>query len=103
MSDITTIRSAKAKRVVPKSKAALVEEAFAVRTVFMLVVNDEPKMVTDDLEVVIREWDRISNETPGTTGGITVQSFRADIMVRDGWVLKAVGGRVWLNPSLVLT
>lgn len=69
-------------------------------TVYKTIVNANYLYEGPDLETAIRLWDSESVHRANLVGGIMVQSFRNDVMVRDGWILHVKDGHVYLNPRL---
>lgn len=52
-----------------------------------------------EYESAARHWDRSFFNVPAPVGGIMVQEYRDDVMVRDGWVVKvSEDGSVYINP-----
>lgn len=71
-------------------------------TVYRVYVDDVVVDVFDSLEWAIREWDRSTyNLGRIVPGGIEVQEFEGEVMMRDGWILHIQpNGTVYLNPNL---
>lgn len=68
-------------------------------TVYKTVVNANYLYEGPDREAAIRAWDAESVSRADLTGGIMVQGFSGEIMVRDGWLLHvSEDGHVYLNP-----
>ena len=69
------------------------------RTIYKTVANGEVLYDGESKESAIRAWDAESVYRAGLHGGVAVQSFSGDTMVRDGWVLHVnADGHVYLNP-----
>lgn len=73
-----------------------------LRNVFRTYVQGKSFYTGDSLETAIRVWDSETyNLGKSVAGGVTVQQFSGDVMVRDGWVMHVMeDGTVFLNPSL---
>lgn len=71
-----------------------------MRTVYTTTVNDTDFYTGEDLEKAIRVWDMQTHGLDNATGGIGVQTFDGDWIIRDGWILHVDNGRVFLNPNL---
>lgn len=68
-------------------------------TVYKTIVNANYVYEGSDKESAIRAWDAESVHRANLVGGVMVQSFKDDIMVRDGWILHVnESGHVYLNP-----
>lgn len=76
------------------------------RTEYTVVLNGETLSTEDDLAGAISRWDLESfqhtrDHGRPTSGGITVQSWNGEVMVRDGWILHLhENGHVYLNTNL---
>jgi len=55
----------------------------------------------DSLEEAARAWAAQTYNDPNATGGITIQQWRGELMVRDGWVLHVHNGVTYLNPAVL--
>lgn len=74
------------------------------QTVYTVVLDDEGSRYQGlDLEQAIRDWDLATHTAERVTpGGILVQTFDGDTMVRDGWILHVRrDGTVYLHPRLI--
>jgi len=70
-------------------------------TVYKTVVNAVYLYEGDSQEAAIRAWDAESVHRADLVGGVMVQSFAGDVMVRDGWILHVnESGHVYLNPRV---
>lgn len=70
-------------------------------TVYKTVVNANYLYEGDSQELAIRAWDAESVHRADLSGGVMVQSFSGDVMVRDGWILHvSESGHVYLNPRV---
>ena len=58
----------------------------------------------ESLEEAIRTWDSATYRLEkSVSGGVTIQTFDGDLMVRDGWVLHVLeDGTCYLNPRIML-
>lgn len=57
-----------------------------------------------NLSEAIRAWDAATYQVAPNSGGISVQSWQGEVMVRDGWILHLHdNGVVYLNPNLTET
>lgn len=72
------------------------------RKVFTTYVNGKMVYSGDSQERAIRIWDAATYSLgKSIPGGISVQEFSGDLMVRDGWILHIHNdGTVYLNPSI---
>ena len=73
------------------------------RTEYVTWVTGYEQYRGPDLETAIRAWDGNPTVLAGgiTSGGISVQTWQNDIMVRDGWILHVYeNGQVFLNPNI---
>jgi hypothetical protein len=79
----------------------------SLRHEFTTYVDGEVAYKGDDLESAIRSWDGspdLLGDKRLPAGGVSVQSWSGDIMVRDGWILHIhEDGQVYLNPNLALS
>ena len=72
-----------------------------MNTVYKTIVNANYLYEGDSQVEAIRVWDSESIHRAGLVGGIMVQSFDEDVMVRDGWILHVnETGHVYLNPRV---
>lgn len=73
-----------------------------MKTIFRTYVQGKSFYTGESLEEAIRTWDRQTHQLgKSVAGGVTVQTFDGDVMVRDGWVLHVMeDGTAYLNPSL---
>lgn len=70
-------------------------------TEYVTTVNGVTAYKGNNLKEAIRAWDHETFTGPHT-GGITVQQWHDDTMVRDGWILHVRdNGVVYLNPKVV--
>ena len=71
-------------------------------TLYTVTINGEVVFEGYDKAEAIRRWDADTHAlTSLPEGGIGVQSFNDDhVMVRDGWILRVEGTRVYLNPNV---
>lgn len=66
-------------------------------------VNVEGEIIgqTDNAADAVMAWNQLTYNRTVTKGGIEVQTFNGDVMVRDGWLLHVEDGRVYLSSSSV--
>lgn len=72
-----------------------------LRTIYRTLVNNVIEYEGENKERAIRTWDAasVARVVPKIYGGIEVQTFDGDLMVRDGWLLHvSSSGHVYLNP-----
>jgi hypothetical protein len=73
----------------------------ATTAVFKTVVNAVYVYEGESQELAIRAWDSESVHRAGLHGGVMVQEFHGELMVRDGWILHVnEDGHVYLNPRV---
>lgn len=71
------------------------------KSVFKTVVNAVYVYEGDSQELAIRAWDQESVHRADLHGGVMVQEFSGETMVRDGWILHVnEDGHVYLNPRV---
>ena len=73
----------------------------ATTAVFKTVVNAVYVYEGESQEQAIRAWDAESVHRTELHGGVMVQEFAGELMVRDGWILHvSEDGHVYLNPRV---
>ena len=71
-------------------------------TLKITVIIGELNYPFDTFEDAARFWDGETFAAPAPFGGIAVQEFDGEIMVRDGWLLHVGTDRsVYINPRMV--
>lgn len=69
-----------------------------ITTKYMVNIRGE-LTVFDKFEDAARSWDAATFQGPAPEGGIQVQVWHDEVMVRDGWVLHvSKTGTVYINP-----
>lgn len=73
-----------------------------MKTIYRTWVRGNLVYQGESLETAIRCWDAETyNLARSVAGGISVQQFLDDLMMRDGWILHVhEDGTVYLNPQL---
>lgn len=71
------------------------------RTEYVTWTDGSERYRGSSLEAAARAWDAATFAGKAPAGGVAVQQYRDQVMVRDGWVLHVDEvGRVYLSPNL---